>query len=371
MSLNEQLLKQEINIKEHRINFLADKLGLDGICLFKFMNYAWFTGGGTNRVVTGSERGCSILLVLEGKKYVFAPCNEIARITTEQVAGQNYEPITYDWFENPVNELKKIIGDKKVGSDVPVPGLENISDEIDRLRFSLTETEVLKAKEIAQICSTETANFCANVKPGVTEQQMFAELSARLLNQGVRPAVLLIGTDERNFTCRHPVVTDKKLERYGLVSLVGEKWGIHITLTRSFYFGKLPQDLQEKQLKVNQVDAVMIANTVAGEYSDQGFEAGKKAFAHSGYPDEWKLHHQGGAIGYGPREFRAGERNEIVQVNQMFGWNPTLQGTKSESTILVKEKGTFEILDSVPQWWPTTSCEVEGQSIIRPLILEI
>ena len=186
------------------------------------------------------------------------------------------------------------------------------------LRFSLTEAEVLKAKEIAQVCSDETAVFIAGMKPGITEQQMAAELNCRLLWQGIKPAVLLIGTDERVFTCRHPVVTDKKLEQYGLVSLVGEKWGIHITLTRSFYFGNIPQELKEKQIKVNQVDAFMIANTILGKHSDLAFEACKKEYADLGYPNEWKLHHQGGAIGYAPREFRAGERNELVQANQMF-----------------------------------------------------
>jgi len=370
MEINEHLLQEELKIKEKRILDLAAKLNLDGICLFKYMNYAWFTGGGTNRVVTGSERGCSILLILKDKKYVFAPRNEIERITTEQVHGQGFEPVTYDWFSNPVQAVKQVVGEAKIGSDVPIAGMECISDDIDRLRFSLTEAEVLKAKEIAKICSDETAAFIAGVKPGITEQQMVAELSGRLLWQGIRPAVLLIGTDERVFTCRHPVVTDKKLERYGLVSLVGEKWGVHITLTRSFYLGNLPQDLVEKQLKVNQVDAVMIANTILWQESDLAFQAGKKEYAKLGYPDEWKLHHQGGAIGYASREFRAAERSEIVRENQMFGWNPTLQGTKSESTILVQKAGIPLILDTVPKWWPTQEIEVNGNIITRPLILE-
>jgi Xaa-Pro dipeptidase len=83
MEISEHLLLEELTIKESRIRDLADKLNLDGICLFKYMNYAWFTGGGTNRVVTGSERGCSVLLILKDKKYVFAPRNEIARNSRE------------------------------------------------------------------------------------------------------------------------------------------------------------------------------------------------------------------------------------------------------------------------------------------------
>lgn len=371
MEISENLLKEELKIKEQRVRDLAAKLNLDGICLFKFTNYAWFTGGGSNRVVTGSERGCSVLLILKDKKYVFAPRNEIERITNEQVNGQGFEPVTYDWFTGHVQAIKEVVGDAKIGSDVPIPGMECISDDIDRLRFSLTEAEVLKAKEIARIISDETAGYIAGLKAGITEEQMVAELSGRILYHGVKPAVLLIGTDERLLTCRHPVATEKPLKQYGLISLVGEKWGIHITLTRSFFLGNAPKELVEKQLKVNQVDAVMIANTILGQESDLAFEAGKRKYREVGYPDEWKLHHQGGAIGYASREFRAAERNEIIVENQMFGWNPTLQGTKSESTILVQKEGLPLILDTVPKWWPVQEVEVNGHIIRRPLILEV
>jgi len=370
MEINQQLMKEELKIKEQRIRGLSNKLNLDGICLFKFMNYAWFTGGGTNRVVTGSERGCSILLILKDKKYVFAPRNEIERITIEQVYGQGFEPVTYDWFSSPMKAIKEVVGEAKIGSDVLVPGMECRSDDIDRLRFSLTEAEILKARKIAMVCSEETVSLCARVKPDITEQQMAAALSESLLYQGVRPAVLLIGFDERAFTCRHPVLTGMKLANYGIVSLVGEKWGIHVTLTRSFYIGNMPLELKEKQFKVNQVEAVMIANTFLGKESDLAFEEGKQEYAKLGYPKEWKMHHQGGPIGYGPREFRAGERSEPVQESQMFGWNPTLQGTKSESTFLVQKEGGPLILDTVPKWWPTSTIDIKGTKITRPLILE-
>lgn len=370
MTISEKLLQEEIAIKEKKVRSLADQLNLDGICLFKYMNYAWFTGGGSNRVVTGSERGCSILLILKNKKYVFAPRNEIGRITAEEVCGQGFEPVTYHWFANPLEAIKGVVGEAKIGSDIPMAEMVCISEQIDRLRFSLTESEILKAKEIAKICSEETANLCATVKAGITEQEMAALLSRDLLSQGIRPAVLLIGFDQRAFNCRHPVLTDNKLENYGLVSIVGEKYGIHITLTRSFYIGNLPSQLREKQEKVNRVDGVMIANTIVGQESHLAFAKAQEEYAKLGYPEEWKLHHQGGAIGYGPREFRAGERNEIVLENQMFGWNPTIQGTKSESTILTQKDGTPLILDTIPKWWPSVTINVDGKKITRPLILE-
>lgn len=365
-------LQKEIAVKEERVNKLIKEKGLDGICLFKAANFHWFTAGGTNRVVTGSEKGCAVILIMEGKKYLISPSNEIDRLLAEQLPDQGFERCTFYWYETPMKVIKELAGDKRLGSDIAVPGMTEIGVDIDRLRFSLTSQEVEKARKIAEISSRETAALCASLKPGMTEYEIKALLSETLLREGINPAVLLVGTDERVFTCRHPVPVEKKLQKYALISLVGEKWGLHVTLTRAVYFGSLPEDLKKKQELVNRVDATFIANTVAGKMSDDVFNAGKEEYACVGYPDEWKMHHQGGAIGYAPREYRGGEgRNEKVIVNQMFGWNPTLQGTKSEDTILVNAKGIPTIITNVPGWWPTQEINVNDSIINRPMILEI
>jgi len=355
--------------KVSRLEKLMKEKGLDGICLFKFMNYAWLSAGGTNRVVTGSERGCSVLVVMgDGKKYVAAPANEISRITQEETVDLDFDPITFPWYGNVAEKIIKTVAGKKLGSDVPIPGMECISDDIDRLRFNLTIWEQVKAKELADICSDEMAGLCAGLKPGLSEHQIAAELSSRLLSRGVKPAVLLIGVDERLSYCRHPIVTNKKLIKYGLVSLVGEKAGLHVTLTRSVHFGTIPQELQEKYAKACMVDVQMCEATKAGAAVDDIFALCKNAYGEVGFPGEWELHHQGGSIGYAPREYRAGERNELVVVGQMFGWNPTVQGAKSEETILVNAEGESEVITSVPAWWPKAKFEKQGAQ--RPLILE-
>lgn len=355
--------------KVTRLEKLMAEKGLDGICLFKFMNYSWLSAGGTNRVVTGSERGCSVLVVMsDGKKYVAAPANEISRITQEETVGLGFEAITFPWYHNVAEKISKTVAGKKLGSDVPIPGMECISDDIDRLRFNLTIWEQTKAKELAGICSDEMAALCAGLQPGLSEQQIAAELSSRLLSKGVKPAVLLIGVDERLGYCRHPIVTDKKLSNYGLVSLVGEKAGLHVTLTRSVHFGPIPAELKEKHRKACIVDVEMCEATKAGAAVDDIFALCKDTYAEVGFPGEWELHHQGGAIGYASREYRAGERKELVVAGQMFGWNPTVQGAKSEETILVNTAGQPEVITSTPAWWPKEKFGKQG--IERPLILE-
>ncbi len=89
-----------------------------------------------------------------------------------------------------------------------------------------------------------------------------------------------------------------------------------------------------------------------------------------GYQDEWRLHHQGGPAGYAPREAIATQDADwMVKEGQVFAWNPSITGTKSEDTILISSEGNeimTEILD-----WPEINVEIGGQIISRPAILEI
>jgi antitoxin VapB len=59
--------------------------------------------------------------------------------------------------------------------------------------------------------------------------------------------------------------------------------------------------------------------------------------------------------------------SEKVSLGQVYAWNPSITGTKSEDTILVTETGN-EILTSI-FGWPVISVDVDGDSLERPAIL--
>lgn len=53
---------------------------------------------------------------------------------------------------------------------------------------------------------------------------------------------------------------------------------------------------------------------------------------------------------------------------QVYVWNPSITGTKSEDTILVTEQGC-QILTKIKDW-ATIPVEINGQAFFRPAILE-
>ena len=79
---------------------------------------------------------------------------------------------------------------------------------------------------------------------------------------------------------------------------------------------------------------------------------------------------QGGACGYKTREWVAHSKStEQVQLNQAFAWNPSITGTKSEETFIVKENG-IEVITASPNF-PTISNVIEGIEYLTPDILVI
>jgi Xaa-Pro dipeptidase len=60
----------------------------------------------------------------------------------------------------------------------------------------------------------------------------------------------------------------------------------------------------------------------------------------AGFPDEWRLHHQGGMAGFAAREVIASpETRQEVRVGQAFAWNPSITGAKAEETFVLTDNG--------------------------------
>jgi Xaa-Pro aminopeptidase len=179
----------------------------------------------------------------------------------------------------------------------------------------------------------------------------------------------MVAADDRISRFRHPIPTEKKIEKFLMFSINARKWGLVVCLTRFVYFGKLPASLKEKYEANVFVDCTLMAHTRPGSPAREVLQKGIEAYQEKGFPEEWKLHHQGGAIGYVPREYRVNFKTpDIVQENQAFTWNPSIAGTKSEDTILATKKGPEMI--TRPIQYPTISMTVAGIPFTRPAILE-
>jgi Xaa-Pro dipeptidase len=154
-----------------------------------------------------------------------------------------------------------------------------------------------------------------------------------------------------------------------MVSVNARKWGLIVSLTRFVHFGRLPRELKKKYEVNVFIDCTFMAHTRPGVPVKEVLQKGIDAYREKGYPEDWKLHHQGGSIGYTGRDYRVNFRTPgMVLENQAFTWNASITGTKSEDTILATSRGPEAI--TYPILYPTLSMTVANISFTRPAILE-
>jgi antitoxin VapB len=266
--------------------------------------------------------------------------------------------------------LSSVLGGGAFGADAGLAGAVDLSADVSRLRWSLCPAEVERYRELGLMAGEGMGKACRAVAGGMTEHEVASLLCAAWRSRGIQPVVVLVAADERIRRYRHPIPTDAKVGRYVMVVGCARKWGLIASLTRLVHFGPVPADLRRRHEEVMAVDAAFIGGTAIGRPIGEAVEAGLAAYAASGFPDEWKLHHQGGPTGYAGREFRAapGEERPAVD-NQAFAWNPSITGTKSEDTFILTPGGP-EIITAVPLW-PTRTVQGPTGPLERPDILEL
>jgi Xaa-Pro aminopeptidase len=356
--------------KHERIVNLLEKHHLDGLLIKQVANFAWATDGAASYVNTASTYGGGTLLITKDARYLITNNIEAPRFDQEEelkVAGWEFH--VDRWFLASDTIAKLTIG-LKLGADFAYPGAVDLSSELAVARSYLTPGEHVDFGDLSARCAQAMDETIRGVVPGMTEHQIAGLLARAAHVRGAQPIVNLIATDSRIYAYRHPLPTDKVMDKYAMLVLCGRRKGLVCSITRLVHFGQLSDELKRKSEALATIDATMINATRPGKTVADVFQAAVAAYKIAGYPDEYQFHHQGGPAGYDPREFLATPAADVpIGIGQAFAWNPSITGCKSEDTILVGEDGN-NVMTAI-DGWPTFSIEINGQVIERPAILTI
>jgi antitoxin VapB len=366
--------KLEAQEKRARIRAFMARNGLGALVLGRQNNFAWATGGGVNWVNTATDLGAaSLVYAASGKAYALTQNIEVPRFENEEGLKElGFEVVPHRWWEG--NSAKQAVLEAllsgegaKVGADFPLEGAENLAPLLARERWNLTSHEAQRFRELGRLACEALEIATAEVKPGMSEWEIAGRLAQECFSRSLLAPVTLVATDERIWQYRHPVPTSKKLEKYAMLVVCARNGGLIASCTRLVHFGALTPELAKRHAAVQRIDAVFNLATKPGAFISEVFKQGLAQYAREGFPDEWQLHHQGGATGYEARDYvGTPDSSETALEWQAFAWNPSITGTKSEDTILVSNEKGIEILTQSPNSkWPSTNVEIEGLGDIR------
>lgn len=365
--------KAEIDVKIADLRKIMAERGLDGIYISKQEHFAWITAGGDNIVTRFVEDGvCAIFITLEGQYFI---CNNIEtqRFKDEEFLDKlGFEELSMWWYENrTMAYINDLIGaDGKFAADISMDRASDANGILRSLEMVLQESEIGRYLHLGKVFSSTIENFMTTVRPGDSEVEIAGRLGARMWENGIEPVLYLIATDDRIYKYRHPIATEKKLEKFLMISCNARYKGLVTKITRMAYFGEVPADLQKQYLQTVQVENAMAAATKPGVDDIVPLNIAKRMYADFGYPDMWKMHHQGGPQSYTNGFYLITESmHKVIQLHQCYGYNPTITGTKTEDGFIVTEAGPLFL--TYPVVFPAITSEIEGVQYNRPGILEV
>ena len=319
-------------LRHERLGELLERRGLDAVVLRAPRNFAWLTGGAESRVDRALETGVAELLVTAEEITVLTTNIEAERFRTEQTPWAEVKP--HAWHEAPPAAAGT------VGSDLPQPGEADVADEVSSLRRVLDADAIEQLRAVGADARAAVEEVAAVVARGLSEHEAAGLLSGACERRGLFPSVLLAAADHRIAAHRHPLPHDGVIERRAMLVTSAERGGLYANFTMLVELEELPAETARRVAATNEILAGMRDATRPGRPLCDVFADCKRLYEEAGFPDEWRLHHQGGSTGYASREVIAtADTHDAVQVGQAFAWNPSITGAKAEQTFVLTAAG--------------------------------
>jgi Xaa-Pro aminopeptidase len=322
-----------------RVRGLMERYAVDAIVLRRPANFAWYTGGADSRVDHVASEGVADLIVRANSEVVLTSTIEAPRMRAEQTP--ELEVVEYPWHLDRDAALRELVGDARVGSDLGLTGTIDLSDDIARIRRTLDADAIKSLRVVGADASAAMAEAAAAVEPGMTEHEAAAVLAAACRRRGLTATVLLAAADDRIALYRHPVPVGARIARRAMLVASAERGGLYANLTQILEFEEPDAELARRLGACEEILARMRDEaTKPGRTVAEAFADCRRFYAEAGFPDEWRLHHQGGLTGYGSRELIATPRTDyLIEPGQAFAWNPSIRGAKAEDTFVLTETG--------------------------------
>lgn len=321
--------------------------------------FAWLTGG-SNLIVR--EGGTGIAAAgYDGEEITIVTSNiEGERLLDEEVDA-DVNLVEYPWHESSVGETVTKIASVPAATDFGCRGFDRI--ERSELTQPLTDGDIKRYRTLSRETAEAVEEVARDVTPTDTEQEIAANLHQALQRRGIESLVALVGGEDRVQRYRHFTPTDIEVGGYVVLTVEGVDCGLNAAVTRTVAFDEAPDWLEERYKDVSRVAATGALETtrtgVDGGTASDVFEAIQTAYEQLGYGAEWKNHHQGGALGYESREWTATPNHDAaIELPMAYAWNPSVEGAKSEDTILATDD-TIEVLSTTGEF-PTMTVDAIG-----------
>ena len=295
-----------------------------------------------------SAFGVADVFITLDAEHVFTNNIEAPRMREEQTPG--FDIIEHPWYADEAVAIRELVGDASLGTDFPFEGALDVSGEVTPLRYVLDPVILERYREVGADAAAAMAEAARSLEPGMSEHEAAANLAAACRRRDLFGSVLLAAADDRIARYRHPIPQGGFIERRIMLVVSAERGGLYANVTRIIDFEEPDRELKRRQEACETILGLLREETTQpGRTLAEAFQDCQRFYDEAGFPDEWRLHHQGGLTGYASREIIATpQAHQQIQVGQAFAWNPSITGVKAEETFVLTESGP-EVIIVLPE----------------------
>ncbi|RMF53105.1 MAG: aminopeptidase P family protein, partial [Chloroflexota bacterium] len=176
-------------------------------------NLAWLTAGVPTYINIASETSPVRALITLDRAYLLTDSIEAPRLAQEaQVEALGFELAAQAWHSRD-DWTSRLASGLRLGQDGEGSGA-NLAAELQQLRSTLMPSEIARLRHNSRLAAEAMHEAIRAVQVGQTEHDAAARLAAESYERGGVPIVVLVASDERVASYRHPLPTDKPIERY-------------------------------------------------------------------------------------------------------------------------------------------------------------
>ena len=345
----------DFSTKVAQVRELLAAKNLEAAVIRRNPNLAWLIAGRVH-VPTTIDMACFDLVITHNEVFAVTNAIEAPRLKAEEFPAELDIKII-NWWEGRDPLLPT---GPEVGSDQPGGNRSDIGGDIERLRQSLSESDIARFRKISSDAAQALGDALKQVDSGDREIDVAGAITHSLWQKNLDIVFLGVAGEERVTKFRHPLPTDAVIGNRVVASICARRKGLIASVTRIVTFGAVSAEHESEYRDLLQVEAAMFNATIVGKPFSDPVQAAIAAYPQHHFDgDEWQRHHQGGPTGFLPRDWPATPTSAaLIADNQAVAWNPTGKGWKVEDTILVQRSG-IEILSTDPSW---PSLDIEGRA---------
>ncbi|HEV3446847.1 MAG TPA: M24 family metallopeptidase [Gemmataceae bacterium] len=359
--------RADVEAKQRRIAALLQEAGCEGLLVVEPENFAWLTSGGAARGVPDASELPALYFTAD-QRWVIASNVDAQRLFDEELNGLGFQLKEWPWHWGREQLVADLCHNRKMISDRPFNSHKVVADQLRGLRRLLTPYEQACFQVLGPLVSHALEATCRTMNAEITEREVAAQLSHRLLHRGAQPICIEVAADGRSRRYRQCGYTSLPVRRYCVMTLTARKYGLYATSSRAVCFGEPDPAFKKEHDAACKISATYIASTWPDAMPRQILAAGQHTYRLTGFEHEWRLCPQGHITGRLPVEMNLLPSTEqLFQANWGITWHASVGAAFSTDTFLISEEGPRLI--TPPEAWPLKRIKIQGAEFFRPDLL--